>query len=600
MTLHLEDYALIDDCETAALVGKDGSIDWLCWPRFDSAACFAALLGTPEHGRWLVAPSMPGARVSRCYRPGTLILETTFETDTGTVTVVDFMPVRDTVSDLVRLVVGRAGQMRMRIELVLRFDYGSAVPWVTRGEDGSLLAIAGPDMVVLRSSADVHGEGLHSVGEFVVTAGQTVPFTLTHAPSHLPPPAPIDTDAAIKASNSFWSDWSGRCRPAGEWSDAVQRSLITLKALTYRPTGGIVAAPTTSLPELLGGARNWDYRFCWLRDATLTLLALINSGYIVEASDWRDWLLRAVAGSPSQLQIMYGLAGERRLTEWEATWLPGYEGSKPVRIGNGAHGQLQLDVFGEVMDALHQAHSSGLASDHVGWDLQCSLVEHLESIWREPDEGIWEVRGPRRQFTFSKLMAWVAFDRAVQSAEAFDLPGPRDRWRRIRDEIHADVCAQGFNTELNSFVQVYGGWGLDASLLLLPITGFLPPEDPRVRGTVAAIEHGLLTDGLVRRYDTAETADGLPAGEGAFLACSFWLADAYIMLGRLDDARRLFEHLLGLRNDLGLLAEEYDVSAGRQVGNFPQAFSHLALVNTAMHLTRISGPAKQRSGAEPR
>ncbi len=600
MPLHLEDYALIGDCETAALVGKDGSIDWLCWPRFDSAACFAALLGTPEHGRWLVAPAEAGARVTRRYRPGTLILETTFETDTGTVTVLDFMPVRDTVSDLVRLVVGKAGHVRMRTELVLRFDYGSAVPWVTRGDDGSLVAIAGPDMVVLRSDAAVHGEGLHSVGEFVVAAGQTVPFTLTHAPSHLPPPAPIDTDAALKATDAFWSEWSGRCRPAGEWSNAVQRSLITLKALTYRPTGGIVAAATTSLPELLGGTRNWDYRFCWLRDATLTLLALINSGYIAEASDWRDWLLRAVAGSPGQLQIMYGLAGERRLTEWEASWLPGYEGSKPVRIGNGAHGQLQLDVFGEVMDVLHQAHSSGLDSDHVGWDLQCSLVEHLESIWREPDEGIWEVRGPRRQFTFSKLMAWVAFDRAVQSAEAFDLPGPRDRWRRIRDEIHADVCAHGFNTELNSFVQVYGGRQLDASLLLLPITGFLPPGDPRVHGTVTAIEHGLLTDGLVRRYDTARTADGLPAGEGAFLACSFWLADAYIMLGRFDEARRLFEHLLGLRNDLGLLAEEYDVSAGRQVGNFPQAFSHLALVNTAMNLTRISGPAKQRSGAEPR
>ncbi|MFZ1428625.1 MAG: glycoside hydrolase family 15 protein [Geminicoccaceae bacterium] len=599
MPLRLEDYALIGDCETAALVGKDGSIDWLCWPRFDSAACFAALLGTTEHGRWLVAPSGPGTRVTRRYRPGTLILETTFETDAGTVTVVDFMPVRDTVSDLVRLVVGGTGQVRMRTELILRFDYGSAVPWVTRSNDNSLVAIAGPDMVVMRSTAALHGEGLHTVGEFTVAAGDVVAFTLTHSPSHLPLPAPIDTDAALKATVSFWSEWSGRCCLAGEWSDAVQRSLITLKALTYRPTGGIVAAPTTSLPELLGGSRNWDYRFCWLRDATLTLLALINAGYTAEARDWRDWLLRAVAGSPAQMQIMYGLAGERRLTEWEVPWLPGYEGAQPVRIGNGAHGRLQLDVFGEIMDALHQAHRSGLASDHVGWDLQRSLLTHLESIWREPDEGIWEVRGPRRQFTFSKLMAWVAFDRAVKSADTFDLAGPRDHWRRLRDEIHEDVCARGFDAGLNSFVQVYGEPQLDASLLLLPVMGFLPPEDPRVHGTVAAIERRLLTRGLVRRYDTTETADGLPPGEGAFLACSFWLADAYIMLGRVDDARRLFEHLLRLRNDVGLLAEEYDSDAGRQVGNFPQAFSHLALVNTAMNLTRFSGPSKQRAGAKP-
>lgn len=599
MPLRLEDYALIGDCETAALVGRDGSIDWLCWPRFDSAACFAALLGTPAHGRWLVTPSEPGGRVTRRYRPGTLVLETIFATDAGTVTIVDFMPVRDTVSDLVRLVIGGAGEVRMRTELVLRFDYGSAVPWVSRSDDDSLVAIAGPSMVVMRSTAALHGEGLRTVGEFTVAAGQVAAFTLTHAPSHLPRPAPIDTDAALRATESFWLEWSRRCHPAGEWSDAVQRSLITLKALTYRPTGGIVAAPTTSLPEQLGGARNWDYRFCWLRDATLTLLALINAGYTAEASDWRDWLLRAVAGSPAQMQIMYGLAGERRLTEWEVPWLPGYEGARPVRIGNGAHGQLQLDVFGEVMDVLHQARRSGLAGDHAGWDLQRSLLEHLESIWREPDEGIWEVRGPRRQFTFSKLMSWVAFDRAVKSAETFDLPGPREHWRGLRDEIHADVCTRGFDAELNSFVQVYGEPQLDASLLLLPVMGFLPPEDPRVHGTVAAIEHRLLTRGLVRRYDTAETADGLPAGEGAFLACSFWLADAYIMLGRYDDARRLFEQLLRLRNDVGLLAEEFDGSAGRQVGNFPQAFSHLALVNTAMNLTRTAGPSEQRAGAKP-
>ena len=595
MPLRLEDYALIGDCETAALVGRDGSIDWLCWPRFDSAACFAALLGGPEHGRWQLAPVEPVVRTHRRYRPGTLILETEFETASGSALLIDFMPVRDQVSDLVRLVVGRAGRVALRSELVLRFDYGTTVPWVSRAADGSLQAIAGPDMVILRSTVPEHGEALTTVGEFVLDEGATASFTLTHVASHLPAPAAIDPQQALAATEAFWCEWSGRCHEADRWSDAVQRSLITLKALTYRPTGGIVAAPTTSLPEQLGGARNWDYRFCWLRDATLTLLALLNAGYTEEAAAWRNWLLRAIAGSPAQMQIMYGLAGERRLTEWEVTWLPGYEGATPVRIGNGAHGQLQLDVYGEVMDAAHQARRSGLATDHVGWAMQRALLEHLERVWSEPDEGIWEVRGPRRHFTFSKVMAWVAFDRAVKGVEKFGLDGPAEHWRRLRDTIHADVCRRGFDAALDSFVQSYGGKELDASLLLIPIVGFLPPEDPRVHGTVAAIERRLLVDGLVLRYDTTATDDGLHTGEGAFLACSFWLADAYIMLGRVDDARRLFEHLLDLRNDVGLLAEEYDVGAGRLVGNFPQAFSHLALVQTAMNLTRIAGPAEQRA-----
>ncbi len=596
MPLRIEDYALIGDCETAALVGRDGSIDWLCWPRFDSAACFAGLLGGPEHGRWLLAPSGRPRLGSRRYRPGTLILETEFATDTGTVLVVDFMPPRDQVSDLVRLVIGRSGRVRMRTDLALRFEYGSVVPWVSRDCDGVLRAIAGPDMVVLRTTAQLHGEGLRTVGEFDVAAGESVAFVLEHAPSHLPLPAPIDVTAALAETERFWLEWSGCCSPADEWSDAVQRSLITLKALTYGPTGGIVAAPTTSLPEQLGGVRNWDYRFCWLRDATLTLLALVGAGYADEACDWHAWLLRAVAGSPAQMQIMYGIAGERRLTEWEVPWLPGYEGSQPVRIGNGAHGQLQLDVYGEVMDALHQARRAGLVEDEAGWALQRALLDHLETVWREPDEGIWEVRGPRRHFTFSKVMAWVAFDRAVQSAEAFDLDGPVGHWRELAAEIHAEICRHGFDAERNCFVQSYGSRQLDASLLQLPALGFLPATDARIIGTVAAIEQVLLVGGLVARYDTDECTDGLPPGEGAFLACSFWLCDAYIMLGRYAEARRLFERLLALRNDVGLLAEEYDVEAGRQLGNFPQAFSHLALVNTAMNLTRLAKPAHERAG----
>ena len=597
MSTPLEDYALIGDCETAALVSRSGSIDWLCWPRFDSAACFAALLGTPAHGRWLLEVAAPDTRITRSYREGTLILETRIDTDEGAVTVIDFMPPRGANSDVVRLVRGERGQVRMRTELILRFDYGRTVPWVNRLEDGTFRAIAGPDMVTLHTPVALHGEGLTTSGEFEVSAGDTVPFVLTHGASHLAPPDAIDPHASLEHTETFWHDWTAACRSQGEWSEAVIRSLITLKALTYAPTGGITAAPTTSLPEHIGGIRNWDYRFCWLRDATLTLLALMNAGYFKEAEAWRDWLLRTAAGAPSQLQIMYGLAGERRLNEYEVDWLPGYEDSRPVRIGNAAHGQLQLDVFGEVMDALHQARRGGLETSEAGWAFQCAMLAHLKTVWHQPDEGIWEVRGQPRHFTHSKVMTWVAFDRAVKAHEQFGLPGPIDEWRAVRATIHDDVCARGFDARLGSFVQSYGSEELDASLLLIPTVGFLPPADPRVRGTIAAVERRLFVDGFLLRYDTSTSDDGLPAGEGAFLACSFWLADAYVMVGRLDDARRLFERLLALRNDVGLLSEEYDTAAHRLVGNFPQAFSHIALINTAHNLSRATKPAAQRSAS---
>jgi GH15 family glucan-1,4-alpha-glucosidase len=593
----LEDYALIGDCETAALVSRGGSIDWLCWPRFDSAACFAALLGTPEHGRWLIEAVSPGARIERKYRGHTLILETQIETDEGAATVIDFMPPRGRNSDIVRLVRGERGAVRMRTELVLRFDYGRTVPWVNRLSDGTYRAIAGPDMVVVHTPVPLHGQDLTTVGEFVVATGGTVPFVLTHGSSHLDPPDPIDPIQSLETTEAFWTEWAARCQSDEEWSDAVTRSLITLKALTYAPTGGLVAAPTTSLPECLGGSRNWDYRYCWVRDATLTLLALMNSGYYEEAKAWRDWLLRAAAGAPSQLQIMYGIAGERRLIEFEVPWLPGYENSRPVRIGNAAHSQLQLDIFGEVMDALHQGRRGGLDGREAEWAFQVAVLEHLESIWNCPDEGIWEVRGKPRHFTYSKVMAWVALDRGIRAVEDFGLQGPVERWRAVRDAIHDEVCTRGFNQELGSFVQSYDSREMDASLLLLPTTGFLPPDDPRIRGTIEAVERHLLVDGFVLRYNSATADDGLPAGEGAFLACSFWLVDAYVLLDRLDDARRMFERLLSLRNDLGLLAEEYDTRGRRLVGNFPQAFSHIALVNTAHNLARATKPAHQRAAS---
>ena len=595
MPLRIEDYALIGDCETAALVGRDGSIDWLCWPRFDSDACLAALLGTPEHGRWLIAAQDDTARVTRKYQPKTLILETRFESAEGTATLVDFMPGHQTGSSIVRLIIGERGRITMRTDLVIRFGYGATVPWMTKLDDGTRRAIAGPDMVLLRTTVALRGEDFKTVGEFTVGAGETVPFTLTYMPSHLPIPAAENPLAQLGATKRYWLDWIAKSRAPGPWADTVNRSLITLKALTYARTGGMVAAPTTSLPEHIGGFRNWDYRFCWLRDATLTLLALMNAGYMEEAQAWREWLSRAAAGKPDQLQIMYGIAGERRLTEWEVRWLPGYDKSSPVRIGNAAHSQLQLDVYGELMDALHHARQRGITASEVGWALQLSVLEHLEEVWPKMDKGIWEVRGHARHFTFSKIMAWVAFDRAIKSAEAFNLDGPLERWRQQCRKIHDDVCRRGFDPELGSFVRSYESKELDASLLLLPTVGFLPPTDPRVHGTVEAIERKLLVDGLVMRYDTRGSDDGLPADEGVFLACSFWLVDAYVLLDRTADARRLFERLLTLCNDVGLLSEEYDPRTKRLLGNFPQALSHIALINSAFNLSETTKPAMQRS-----
>jgi GH15 family glucan-1,4-alpha-glucosidase len=595
VSLPIEDYALIGDCETAGLVGRDGSIDWLCVPRFDSDACFAALLGEPKNGRWLIAPQ-EASQISRSYRGDTLILETTFKNREGTVRLTDFMPPKDECCALMRLVAGMDGEVRMRTELIIRFDYGTTVPWVTRPEgDGLLRAIAGPQMLLLKTPVPLRGEDLTTVGEFTVKAGDQVPFVLAYAPSHLPAPELQDLFAALDTTERFWRGWASKCEPAGKWSQAVTRSLITLKALTFAPTGGIVAAPTTSLPEQIGGERNWDYRFCWVRDATLTLLALMGGGYFEEASAWRDWLVRAVAGSPSQMQIMYGIAGERRLWEWEVPWLRGYEDSKPVRIGNAAHAQLQLDVYGELMDALYQARKGGLPRYEPVWTVELALIDHLARIWRQPDNGIWEMRIDPRHFTYSKMMAWLAFDRAIRSVEEYGLPGPVDDWRRAREEIHDDVCRNGFDAQRGCFVQSYGSNELDASLLLMPAIGFLPPSDPRVHATVEAIERELMVDGLVHRYRTSTTDDGLPPGEGAFLACTFWLADAYCLLGRFDDAERLFERLIGLCNDVGLLAEEYDSKRQRLVGNFPQAFSHISLVNTAHNLSRAEKPMEKRA-----
>ena len=593
--MRIEDYAMIGDLGTAALVGKDGSIDWLCWPRFDSDACMAALLGTPDNGRWKIAPKEEGVRVTRHYRDRTLILETRFQTPDGVATLIDFMPPRRGNSHIIRVLRGERGSIRFCSELIMRFGYGAVVPWVTRIDEETIRAIAGPDMLVLRSQVRMHGENFKTMGEVTVEEGQEVAFSLTYSPSHERLPEVCDVPKCLHATEEFWSDWARRNKIDGPWHADVTRSLITLKALTFEPTGGMVAAPTTSLPEEIGGERNWDYRFCWLRDATLTLLALMNAGYYDEAHMWRDWLLRAVAGSPQQLQIMYGVRGERRLTEWLVPWLPGYENTKPVRIGNAAHNQFQLDVFGEVMDALHQARQGGLGVDEYGWTLQREILAHVEKVWREPDEGLWEVRSGREHFTFSKAMAWLAFDRALKSAEKWQLPAPLERWHAIRAEIHADVCARGYDAELGSFVRAYGTQELDASLLLLPAIGFLPPQDPRIRGTVEAIERNLVVDGFVLRYDQRESEDGMRGAEGVFLACSFWLADAYLMCGQRDKAVQLFERLLSLRNDVGLLSEEYDPRARRLVGNFPQAFSHLALVNTASNLAHYEKPAEQRS-----
>jgi GH15 family glucan-1,4-alpha-glucosidase len=596
MPSRIEDYALIGDCETAGLVAKDGSLDWLCLPRFDSGACFAALLGTPEHGRWQIAPVGEVRKVSRRYREGTIILETTFETAEGAVTLIDGMAVRAEHPVLIRCVRGERGQVPMRLHLVIRFDYGSIVPWVTRLEEGGIKAIAGPDTLFLRTQVPLYGENHSTAAEFTVSEGQEVPFWLSWHASHerwLPPI--IDPMKLLRKTENSWRKWSKGCDCSGPWEGPMLRSLLTLRALTYAPTGGIVAAPTTSLPEQLGGVRNWDYRLCWIRDATFTLYALMAAGYKEEARAWREWLLRAAAGSPDKLQIMYGLAGERRLREWEVEWLPGYEGSRPVRVGNNAYQQFQLDVYGEMIDAMYLSRRIGLEPEQAAWNLERAVVCVLETIWQQPDEGIWEVRGPRRHFTHSKVMAWVAFDRAVKMVEKFGVEGPVERWRKIRDAIHQEVCEKGFDRNKNSFVQYYGSTEPDASLLMIPLVGFLPANDPRVAGTVACIERELLHDGFVRRYQTHSEVDGLPPGEGVFLPCTFWLADNYVLLGRRQEAEQLFERLLSLCNDVGLISEEYDPTTRRLVGNFPQAFTHVGLINTAVNLRRQVGhPAEHR------
>jgi GH15 family glucan-1,4-alpha-glucosidase len=595
MSSRIEDYAVIGNCETLALIGRGGSIDWLCLPRFDSPACFAALLGEPKHGRWLIAAASNEARVTRQYCGDTLILETVFRTASGAACLIDFMARREGACEIIRLVRGLQGDVPMRMELITRFDYGSIVPWVSRQNDGRLRFIAGPDRLLLDTNVATRGEDFRTVAEFSVSAGQEASFVLNWSPSFTPPPPALKGADALQQVQAFWSNWATAHKPSEDYADAALRSLLTLKALAHWTTGGIVAAGTTSLPERLGGSRNWDYRYCWLRDATFTLLALISAGFLDEARAWREWLLRAVAGSPEDVQTMYGVAGERRLDEYELSWLPGYQGAKPVRVGNAAVRQLQLDVYGEVVDAFYVARRAGLALDEDSWAFEQALVSHLESIWREPDEGIWEVRGDARHFTHSKVMAWVAFDRAIRSIEEFGLDGPRERWRQVRSEIHEEVCRRGFDANQNSFVQSFGATELDASLLMIPLVGFLPPDDERVRGTVSAVERHLVRNGLVLRYDTGSGADGLPSGEGAFLACSFWLADNYVLLGRHQEARELFERLLALRNDVGLLAEEYDPVEKRQLGNFPQAFSHLALISTAHNLAVAGGPAHQRS-----
>ena len=593
--MQIEDYALIGDTLTGGLVGRDGSIDWLCLPRFDSGACFAALLGERSHGRWKLSPAGEVHRVERRYVPGTLVLETTFHTTDGTVRVTDCMPIRGEAPDVVRVVEGVAGSVAMEMDLVVRFDYGTTVPWVRR-LDGTISLVAGPDALELFAGVPVHGEDLATVAMFTVHSGDRVPFVLTWHASSEPPPTRADPDYAVPHTVAWWQGWSGRCTGGGRWREDVRTSLVTLKALTYAPTGGIVAAPTTSLPEVLGGVRNWDYRFCWLRDATFTLQALLAAGYDGEAAAWRDWLLRAVAGDPSQLQIMYGVAGERRLPELELPWLPGYEGSRPVRIGNGATAQRQLDVYGEVMDALHQARVAGIPPDAESWDVQQTFVEWLESGWREPDCGLWEIRGAPRHFVHSKVMCWVAFDRAVRAVERFGTDGPADRWRARRDEVHREVCDDGWDAERRTFTQSYGSAELDASLLMIPMVGFLPAGDDRVAGTIDAVRRELSLDGFIVRYPTEHgmSVDGLPGREGAFLLCTFWLADALAITGRTDEAVPLFERLVGLSNDVGLLAEEYDPVQHRMLGNFPQAFSHVGLVNTALNLTEVSGPTHRR------
>jgi GH15 family glucan-1,4-alpha-glucosidase len=596
LTSTIEQYALIGDTHTAALVADDGSVDWLCAPRFDSAALFAALLGDEAHGRWLIAPASGGRARRRHYREGTLVLETEFETDDGAVRVTDFMPIRGKTVDIVRVVEGLRGRVAMKTDLVIRFDYGSIQPLV-RNIYGGILAVAGPDALVVHTPVPLHEVDHRRVGEFSVGEGERVPFRLAWFPSHHDVPGTADTERLLGTTTAWWQEWSSRSTYEGEWKDQVERSLITLKALTYAPTGGIVAAPTTSLPEWPGSVRNWDYRFCWIRDATLSLIALMGAGYAKEAAAWRDWMLRAVAGQPEKLQIMYGLAGERRLSEWEADWLPGYEGSKPVRVGNAASDQFQLDVYGELMDAVFQGFRTGVpaAENRPVVGFSRAILGFLEGAWREPDEGIWEVRGPRQHFTHSKVMAWVAFDRAARLGDELAL-GDFDRYRAVRDEIHADVCAQAWSSSKQAFTQAYGSEHLDAAVLLIPLVGFLPASDERVRLTVEAIQRELTTDGFVARYTTEAGGDGLPPGEGSFLPCSFWMAENLALIGREDEARQLFERLVALTNDVGLLAEEYDPAARRQLGNFPQAYTHLALISAATNLSGTgTGPTTLRT-----
>jgi GH15 family glucan-1,4-alpha-glucosidase len=595
----IEQYAMVGDTQTAALIGDDGSIDWMCAPRFDSGACFAALLGDENYGRWLIAPAAGGRATRRRYRDHTLVLETEFETAEGAVRIIDFMPIRDQTVDVMRIVEGLRGHVPMQMHLTIRFDYGHTIPWV-RNIGGALVAVAGPDALVLRAPIERRGVGHSTVAEFTVRAGERVPFSLAWYPSHQDVPRPRNAAWSLSRTESWWHSWSKKWTYDGNYPEAVQRSVITLKALTYAPTGGIVAAPTTSLPEWIGGVRNWDYRFCWLRDATFTLLSLLHAGYEEEAKAWRAWLLRATAGEPSDLQIMYGPAGERRLTEWEVPWLPGYEGSKPVRVGNAASEQFQLDVYGEVIDALYQSRRGAIVErDFHALDLILALLDFLEDAWKRPDDGIWEVRGPRQHFTHSKVMAWVAFDRIVRGLHEFGTQDDNDaatRFAGIRDEIHAEVCAKAYDEDRKAFVQAYGSSKLDAALLMMPLVGFLPATDERMQGTVAAIQRELTTDGFVRRYASKEAVDGLPPGEGVFLPCTFWLADNLALMGRVDEGRALFERLIGLSNDVGLLAEEYDPVTKRQLGNFPQAFTHVALVNSGFNLSRVTDPAHHRSG----
>lgn len=580
----IEDYAIIGDLHTAALIGRDGSIDWMCLPHFDSPACFAGLLDSPAAGRWLLAPKGALTCTRRRYLPDTLVLETEWDTPDGSVRVLDFMPIRDDTADLVRIVQGVSGAVPMYGELVLRFDYGKIVPWVRRTDNG-ISAVAGPDAAYLATPAPIEGRDQRTISEFTVREGDMIPFVLRWAPSHAPVPKTVDADQALRKTSAYWREWISRSRMEGAYKEPVERSLITLKALTYAPTGGIVAAATTSLPEELGGTRNWDYRYCWLRDATLTLQSLLASGYTEEASAWREWLLRAVAGDPSQLQIMYGLDGTRRLPEAELPWLSGYAGSKPVRTGNAAAPQLQLDVWGEVLDGLSLTRAAAPPGEtDNSWDIQVALMEFLEGAWDQPDNGLWEMRGPRRHFTHSKVMAWVAADRMVKGVRDSGLPGPADRWAALRSEIHQDVMTKGFNEDLNTFVQSYDSDQLDASLLLIPRVGFLPHDHPRVSGTVDAIQEQLTEDGFVMRYRPEASNDGLPGSEGVFIACSFWLSDALLGVGRYDEAKALFERLLSLRNDVGLLSEEWDPRTGQQLGNTPQAFSHFPLIHSALQL----------------